>query len=102
MYNSGGTDLNDPKDRVTVASESVVKHKRSGVESGPGTENSIPLFNVKYGNYVVPVHSNCSDCHVEDLAFVLQERSFVTGVVNTAKFWRDGDEDSGGSLPYPG
>ena len=102
MYNSGGTGLNDPKDRVSVASESVVKHKGSDVELGPGMEDSIPLFNVKYGNYVVPVHGNRSDCHVEDLAFVLQERSFVTGVVNTAKFWRDGDVDSDESSPCPG
>jgi hypothetical protein len=48
-------------------------------------EASIPIFTLKYGNVLIPVHGERSDCHVEDLAFAFQDPLFVRGVVNNAE-----------------
>ena len=60
-------------------------HDSTQGASGLGIEDSIPLFTLKYGNVLVPVHGERSDYHVEDLAFAFQDPQFVKGVVNNAK-----------------
>ena len=60
-------------------------HDCSEGASGLGMEASIPIFTLKYGNVLIPVHGERSDYHVEDLAFAFQDPQFVRGVVNNAK-----------------
>ena len=57
-------------------------HDGSGGASYLGTEETIPIFVLKYGDVMLPVHGNKADCHVEDLAYAFHDKSFVRGVVN--------------------
>ena len=65
--------------------ESGVERLTKPIVSGRGDDVSIPIFTLKYGNVLMPVHGERSDCHVEDLAFAFQDPLFVRGVVNNAK-----------------
>ena len=60
-------------------------HDCSQGASGLGEDVSIPIFTLKYGNVLIPVHGEKSDYHVEDLAFAFQDPQFVREVVNNAK-----------------
>ena len=81
-------ELHGAKDLVESGVERLttpLTHDYSQGVSGRGEDVSIPIFTLKYGNVLIPVHGERSDCHVEDLAFAFQDPLFVRGVVNNAK-----------------
>ena len=46
-------------------------------------ETSIPVFTLKYGKVLIPVHANVTDCHVEDLAHAFHDKQFAKRVLNS-------------------
>ena len=65
-----------------VSSHVVNSHADSVGASYLETDETVPIFVLKYGDEVIPVHGNKADCHVEDLAYAFLDEGFVRGVVN--------------------
>ena len=84
MMTHKATPNQEPRPNVEVKCSNVVSLSIDDYNgaSCPGNANTTPIFVMKYGEEMIPVHGNSTDCHVADLAHAFHDERFVQRVIN--------------------
>ena len=84
MMTHKATPNQEPRPNVEVKCSNVVSLSIDDYNgaSCPGNANTTPIFVMKYGEEIIPVHGNSTDCHVADLAHAFHDERFVQRVIN--------------------